>query len=114
MSRTAVAVTDSAKAGTTMPTEASVDVANGNSVPNSDGKTLLLLHNTNGASTTRNLTVSLVSGIDGQAVTPRSIAVAAGVTKLVGPFEIVNYGTTLNVNGDNAELKILAIRAGQV
>jgi len=109
MARTAITVNDSSKAGTVLPgTEPPSDVANGNSIAN-DGRVMLLLHNT--GAVTRNLTLALVGTIDGFAPTARTIPVAAGVYKLSGPFETVNYGVSLAANGDNAELKIIPIRA---
>lgn len=109
MARTPIAVNDSTKAGAILPTEPSSDVAQGNSVVN-DGRVLLLLHNTNASSTARTLTIALVGTIDGFAPAARTIPVAAGQYKIAGPFEIVNYGTSLALNGDNAELKITPIR----
>lgn len=109
MARTSIAVTDSSKAGVALPAEPSSDTVNGNVVAN-DGRVLLLLHNTNGASTARTATISLIGTIDGFAPAARTISVAAGTYKVAGPFEVVNYGTALAVTGDNTELKIIPIR----
>lgn len=109
MARTAIVVNDSTKAGAILPAEPAADVANGNSVVN-DGRVLLLLHNVNASSTARILTISLIGTIDGFAPAARTISVAASQYKIAGPFEIVNYGTSLALNGDNAELKITPLR----
>ena len=107
MPRTALTVTDITRAGIVKPAEQTVDVANGNSIP-SDGKVFFELRNS--GAVTRTLTVAVNGTIDGQPVTARSYPVAAGVTRLIGPFDTTNYGTSLSVNGDHAELKIIPLR----
>lgn len=109
MARTAIAVTDPSKAGTAMPAETAADVANGNSIPN-DGKTIVLAHNTNASSTARTATITVTGTIDGFAPAARTVSIAAGATKVLGPYEVTNYSSTLQISGDNAELKFLAIR----
>lgn len=109
MPRTAVSVTDITRAGVVKPAELTVDVANGNEVPN-DGRVFFEVRNSNGSAVTRTLTVSIAYSVDGQAVTARPYPVAAGVTRLIGPFDTSTYGTTLQFNGDNAELKIVPLR----
>lgn len=109
MARTAIAATDSTKAGALLPAEPAADVANGNVVVN-DGRVIFLLHNTNGSSTARIATITLIGAIDGFAPAARTISVAAGTTKVAGPYEVVNYGTAFAISGDNAELKITPIR----
>lgn len=111
MARTVIAPTVVTRAGVAPPAEANGDSVNGNAVPNS-GQTYLLLRNSNGSATTRNLTVSFANSVDGQAVTPRPYALAAGASLYVGPFPVSAYGQTLNVNADNAELKITALQFG--
>jgi hypothetical protein len=109
MARTLIPVVDTSKAGTTMPAEVAADVANGNYVPN-DGKTLVLARNANGASTARTVTITLVGTIDGFAPAARTISIPAGASKILGPYEVVNYGSQLQLSGDNAELKFTPIR----
>lgn len=109
MPRTTITPTAVTRAGVAPPAEAAGDVANGNAIPNS-GAVYLLLRNANGASTARNLTVAFANSVDGQTVTPKPYAVAAGASLYVGPFPVSTYGQTLNVNADNAELKITALQ----
>ncbi len=109
MARTLIPVVDTSKAGTTMPAEVAADVANGNYIPN-DGKTLVLARNANGASVARTVTIALVGTIDGFAPAARTISVPAGASKILGPYEVANYGSQLLISGDNAELKFTPIR----
>lgn len=111
MARTSITPTVITRAGVAPPTETAGDSVNGNAVANS-GALYLLLRNANGASTARNLTVAFANTVDGQTVAPRSYAVAAGASLYVGPFPISTYGQTLNINADNAELKITALQIG--
>lgn len=109
MARTALTVTAASKAGTVLPAATAADVANGNSFPN-DGKTIVLATNTNGASTARTVTITVTGAIDGFAPAPRTISVAAGTTRILGPYETTNYSSTLQISGDHAELTFQVIR----
>jgi hypothetical protein len=109
MPRTAMTVTDISRAGVAVPAEQTVDVANGNYVPN-DGKVVLLVRNSNGAATSRTLTIAVNGSIDGQPVTSRSYSIAAGASRYLGTFDTTNYGTQLNINGDNTDLKVSPLR----
>lgn len=109
MARGAVPVTGISRSGVELPIETTGDATNNHSVVN-DGKTLLLARNTNGASTDRTVTVHVTRTVDGQAVASRSYPVAAGKTKALGPFPPADYGDTLLVDVDNAELMLRAIR----
>jgi hypothetical protein len=108
MARSAIPVYAITRAGIVAPTETTTDVANGNTLPN-NGATWLAVRNSNGASTTRTLTVQVSTTVDGQAVTPRPYPVAAGVTRYIGPFPIATYGQNLLLNPDNAELRVIAL-----
>lgn len=112
MARTALTITDSSRSGTTLPAGTAADVANGNSVVGNNGSVMILAKNTNATSTVRNVTIALVGKIDGQSVTARTIPVAAGATALLGPYDTTNYGSTLQINGDHAELTFQVIRPG--
>lgn len=86
-----------------------VDVANGNSVVNS-GRTVLIVKNTNAGSTARSVTVTFNGNtVDGQLPTARVTPVPAGKTWVFGPYDPANYGTSLLVNGDNAELVVQVV-----
>jgi hypothetical protein len=108
MPRTNINVVQSTRAGVAI-TGTAADVANGNTIPN-DGSVALLLKNTNASSTARVLTIHIAATIDGQAVTDRTVSVAAGAERIVGPFDPSTYGGRLKINGDNAELLITPIR----
>lgn len=107
MPRTAVIPTDITRAGIVKPSELTVDVANGNEMPN-DSRVYLEVRNS--GAVTRNLTVSFAYSVDGQTITPRPYPVAAGVTRLIGPWDTGTYGTTLQFSGDNTELKFIPLR----
>jgi hypothetical protein len=107
MPRTAVSPTDITRAGIVKPAELTVDVANGNEIQN-DGRIFFEVRNSGAVS--RTLTVNFGYTVDGQTITARSYPVAAGVTRLVGPWDTSTYGTTLQFNGDNTELKFIPLR----
>lgn len=107
MARTAIAVTQSVRAGATLPAATVGDPVNNHSVPN-NGKVVLLVENT-GATTARSVTFAFSEKVDGQPVTPRVESVAVGETQVFGPFPPTEYGSTLLVDVDNAELTLLAI-----
>ncbi len=107
MPRTAIAVTESSKGGTTLPAPTAADVANGNSVVN-DGKTLVLASNA-GAST-RTITITPTATVDGLAPANRTVSLAASASKLLGPYEVGNYGDVLQISGDHADVKFQPLR----
>jgi hypothetical protein len=109
MPRTALAPVQATRAGTVLPAATAGDVVNGNSVAN-DGRIALIVKNTNGAATARTVTFAFTKTVDGQAVTARSETIPAGETQVFGPFPPTDYGTTLAVNADNAELTVQVIR----
>ncbi|MFJ9900263.1 hypothetical protein ACIQPR_43735 [Streptomyces sp. NPDC091280] len=74
-----------------------------------NGRVVLLVQNT-GSTSSRTVTFRLARTVDGFSVTPRTATVATGTTKAFGPFDPNDYGNDLQVDVDNAELKIQAIR----
>lgn len=83
------------------------DVTNGNFALN-DGATMLLVLNADGGST-HVLTVQVASGVDGLTAGPRSYTCPiSAVAQAVGPFPVQFYGSVLNFNVDNANLKVAA------
>lgn len=109
MPRTNIAATQASRAGTVLPAAAAGDVVNGNSTPN-DGRVVLIVKNTNAASTARTITFTTVRSVDGLTNPVRSESIPAGETQVFGPFDPNDYGTTLAYNADHAELTINAIR----
>lgn len=111
MARTGLAVHILTRGGVAPTATAPLDATNGNSVPN-DGRTWLVLDNAD-ASNAHTLTVHLLGGRDGQPVTPRTITVAASTTgALYGPWPLDSYGSLLNINADDAQLKATAYTLG--
>lgn len=107
MARTAIAVTQSTRAGTTLPAATAGDATNGHSVPN-NGRVVLIIENT-GTTSPHDVTFALAEKVDGLTVGPRVESVANGETQVFGPFPPGEYGDSLLVDVDNAELAIQAI-----
>lgn len=105
MPRVAVPVTQITRAGVADPTETNGDATNNHVIPN-NGRMLLEVRNSGAVS--RTVTFRLPGVVDGQAVTPRAVSLAAGATRKFGPFPTGDYGSQLQVDVDNAELKLLA------
>ena len=113
MALTALTVTDSSRSSVVaLPaTNGTVaDVANGNSFAN-NGQVVVHATNT-GSTVVRNVTVPLAITVDSRVPQARAYAIPIGVTWILGPFDATNYGTTVQINGDNAELKFNCVRLG--
>ena len=107
MARTPITVIESSKAGTILPAPTAADVVNGNSIT-VDPRTAVIATNT-GAST-RNITITPTATVDGLPVGNRTIALAAGVARLLGPYDVSTYSATLQISADNAEVTFRPIR----
>lgn len=107
MARGVLTLNQITRDGVTAGTEANGDVANGHQVQN-DERVFIQVRNSNGASTARTVTFETPGTVDQQAVADRTSSIAAGVTKLFGPFPVSQYGDTLLIDVDNAELKLVA------
>ncbi len=88
-------------------TGTAADVANGNSVPN-DGKMIIVA--TNSGVTLRTITITPTATVDGLVPAARTLTLASGAIKLLGPYDIGNYSTTLQISADNAEVKFQPVR----
>lgn len=108
MPRTALTAIQATRAGTVLPAATAGDVTNGNSVAN-DGRVILIVKNTNAASTARTITFATVRSVDGLTNPTRSETIPAGETQVFGPWPPTDYGATLAINVDNAELTIQTI-----
>lgn len=108
MARTALTAIQATRSGTTLPPATAGDATNGNSIAN-DGRVILIVKNTNGASTSRTITFATVRSVDSLANPTRSETLTAGETQVFGPFSPTDYGNTLAINVDNAELTIQAV-----
>lgn len=109
MARSTLTVTTITKTGVATPAETNGDATNNHLLPN-DGRTFLLVRNANGASTARTLTVRLQGSVDGQAITPKTYSIPAAASRYIGPFDTSRYGTSTQIDVDNAELKLTALR----
>lgn len=109
MPRTSLTAVQASRAGTVLPAATAGDATNGNSIAN-DGRTVFIVTNTNGTSTSRTITFATVRSVDGLTAPIRSETIPAGETQVFGPFPPTDYGNTLAINVDNAELTIQAIR----
>lgn len=107
MPRVAIPVTSATRAGVTL-TPTTGDPVNNHTVAN-DGRTAVIVENT-GSTVARTVTFQLTKKVDGFAVTPRTETLAVGEKQLFGPFDVQEYGARLNVDVDNAELKLTPIR----
>ncbi|WP_405925428.1 hypothetical protein [Streptomyces sp. NBC_00035] len=106
MPRVAVPVTQITRAGVAAPTETNGDATNNHSVAN-NGRMVLLVRNS-GSTVARTVTLRLPGLTDGQAITPRTVSIAQATSRYIGPFPTGDYGDSLLVDVDNAELKLLA------
>lgn len=79
------------------PTAADVT---GNTFPNG-GSTFLYIEN---GSTSRTLTVNFSRGVDGVVPSPRSFTVAANFKGFLRIGAVADYGSTVTVTGNNAEV----------
>ena len=105
--RVSIPVTLADRSGVTLPAPVPGDAANFNSVVNS-GSTLLIVKNV--GATPHTLTVHLDRTVDGFAAAPRTKTLAAGETRIFGPYSVADYGPILHVDVDNAELTIQPVR----
>lgn len=107
MPRTAVPLTQITRAGIAPPAETNGDAANGHVISN-NGRVVLLVRNA-GTTVARTLTLRVRGVIDGQAVTPRTVSIPTEASRYIGPFPTDAYGGALEVDVDNAELKLTAL-----
>ncbi|MBZ6258851.1 hypothetical protein KVH22_25380 [Streptomyces olivaceus] len=106
MPRTPVPVTAITRTGTAAPAETNGDTVN-NHVISNNGRVVLLVRNAS-ESTPRTITLRVRGLIDGQTVTPRTVTIPAEASRYIGPFPTDSYGGALEIDVDNAELKLSA------
>lgn len=109
MPRVNIPVTASSKGGTVEPAATVGDPVN-NHVVDNDGKTMLRVTNTNAAATARTLTLRIAKTVEGQSVAPIAEPIPAGQTQLFGPYDPAVYGNPMQLDVDNAELKLNAYK----
>lgn len=108
MPRVAIPVTQITRAGVAAPAETTGDPVNHHSVAN-NGRVILLARNS-GATVDRTITLHLTPIHDGQTVTPRTVTIPQSESRYIGPFDTGDYGASLQVDVDNAELMLTALR----
>ncbi|WP_326728986.1 hypothetical protein [Streptomyces phaeochromogenes] len=106
MPRVSVPVTQITRVGVAAPAETNGDATNNHVVAN-NGKVVLLVRNS-GSTVARTVTLRLPGITDGQSITPRTVSIAQSTSRYIGPFPTGDYGSQLQVDVDNAELKLLA------
>lgn len=111
MARTNLTITDVARStsGVAQPTQDTMDVANGNQLAYNDGRVIVEVNNS-GAST-YTFTVQTPGVVDGLAITDLVLSVAAGATRLLGPFPPNVYNQsdgTVAIDPQNVALKCRA------
>lgn len=111
MARTAIPVVNIDRSGVivngTGVSEVTGDAANDHSVVN-DGNTFVQVRNVNASPV--NCTFVTQQVIDGQAVADRVESVPATAGKIYGPFPVSIYGTSLEIDVTDANLRFIALR----
>ncbi|MET9128173.1 hypothetical protein [Streptomyces sp. NPDC004528] len=107
MPRVDIPVTFADRSGTTL-TPTTGDPVNNHSVQN-DGHTGVIVENT-GSTVSRTVTFRIARKVDGFAVASRTEVLTVGQKQLFGPFDVSEYGGKLQIDVDNAELKLTPIR----
>lgn len=84
------------------------NTVDGNTIANSEGRTILALNNSGASSRTVNVRVTRT--VDGLSLpaTARQFTLAAGVVKIVKLGPIADYSSTVLVTPSHAEVKIAA------
>lgn len=106
MARVTVPVTSITRSGIAPAAETTGDPVNFHSVSNS-GRMFLLVRNADGVDP-HDVTVHFSQTVDGQAVTARTYTIPLTSSRYIGPFPTVYYGSTLNVDVDDAQLFLSA------
>ncbi len=101
-------VVDASKAGTTLAAGVAADVANGNSLVH-DGRSMIVIA-TNAGVSTRTVTITPTATVDGLIPAARTVSLAASAVKVLGPYDLANYSSTLQISADHADVKFQVIR----
>jgi hypothetical protein len=93
MARTTLVVTTSTASGTVLPAAAAVDAVNGNQFANATGRAAVEVTNGSGSSITATFitTAQPVYGGVSYALADDPVAIAAGASKICGPFDKSAY-----------------------
>lgn len=108
MPRAQVPVTASVVRGVVLAAEQDGDTVNNHQLANS-GKEKIHVRNANGASTARTVTIKFNRTVQGSAIASIVQAIPAGATWVFGPFPVDDFGSQVQIDVDNAELKLRAV-----
>lgn len=106
MPRVNIPVTAATARGVQLP-DATVGDATNNHVLANSGREKLLVSNTGAGA--RSVTIKFNKTVQGQTVTDLVQAIPAGKTWFFGPFPVEDFGTSMQVNTEHAELTFRAI-----
>jgi hypothetical protein len=98
---------DVSRAGVLLPAETNGDPLN-HHVINNDGNVIIVARNSGAVN--RHLTIRFRGAVDGQGITPKVHPIAAGATRVYGTYDTTNYGTAMEIDVDNAEVKLYTLR----
>jgi hypothetical protein len=108
MPRTQITYTEPTRAGVAFPAGTAADVTNGQYITN-DGRVIVIAINSS-ASVIRNVIVTPTGTVDGLAAATRTSPIPISSSIILGPWDVGNYSTTLQISGDNAtDVKFQAI-----
>lgn len=93
-------------AAVAVPTEQNGDPTNGHYYANAPG-VFLQVRNAH-ATNPYNVTVQFARAVDGQTVAAKVYAIPAVSTRNLGPFPVELYGSKVNFDAENSNLKIIA------
>lgn len=89
MARTALTVSEIVRSGLTL--SASAANADGHSLVNTDKNAALLLYVNNGSGSPITVTIQTPGTVDGLAIADRTVTVAAGAERFIGPLTAKDY-----------------------
>lgn len=106
MPRVDIPVTQITRSGVAPATEVNGDATNNHSFAN-DGTVWLEVRNS-GSTVARTVSARFANTVDGQTTTARTWSVPTSASRRIGPFPVRYYGDTVQIDVDNAELKLAA------
>ena len=109
MPRVAITPVTPSRAGVTAAVAVAGNASDFNTIAN-DGKTMIIATNTNGSATARTIDFILKRTVDGVTPDRDPVSIAAGASKVFGPFPTNDYGTALDFDVSHAEMTVAAYR----
>lgn len=106
MPRVAIPVTQITRAGVAPATEVNGDPTNNHAVDNDGG--MWIEARNSGTTTARTVSARFSHTVDGVTVDAKTWSIPSSATRRIGPFPTRLYGTSLQLDVDNAELKLSA------